>query len=196
MKTLALFDFDGTLTIRDSLSGYIKYVNGPINFYVGLLALSPMLIAMMLGLIPNWRAKEILISWYLKGKEEKYLRLKGQMFTKSWLNYMMRSQAMDKLHWHIQQGHDVYVVSASCETWLQPFCKKEGVGLISTRLQYHNGKFTGKLASKNCHGEEKVNRIKAAVDVSSYGEIYAYGDTLRGDGPMLDMATQSFFRKF
>jgi phosphatidylglycerophosphatase C len=196
VKTLVLFDFDGTLTTKDSLSGYIKHVNGSANFYVGLLALSPMLVGLFAGLIPNWRSKEIFMSWYLRGQQEDYLKKHGESFCKNVLPETLRPEAMAKLAWHKEQGHTVYLVSASFETWLAPFCTAQNIGLISTKLEYIDGVFTGKFASKNCHGKEKVKRVEAAVNVADYAEVYAYGDTKAGDGPMLDMATHSFYRKF
>lgn len=47
----------------------------------------------------------------------------------------------------------------------------------------------------NCHGIEKVNRIRNAVDLSNYDDIYAYGDS-KGDSGMLDLATRRFYRSF
>ena len=58
-----------------------------------------------------------------------------------------------------------------------------------------NGLLTGKIENQNCHGEEKVNRINAAFDLSQYDEIYCYGDT-KGDKPMLRLATFAFYKPF
>ena len=53
----------------------------------------------------------------------------------------------------------------------------------------------GRCDGDNCHGQEKVRRIKEAYPLDQYREIYAYGDT-GGDRPMLGLATHSFYKPF
>ena len=48
---------------------------------------------------------------------------------------------------------------------------------------------------ENCKGTEKVNRLKAYLDISTYDEIIAFGDT-RGDKEMLGLAGKSYYRYF
>ena len=54
---------------------------------------------------------------------------------------------------------------------------------------------TGNFITKNCYGQEKVNRIKESYDLSKYDLIYAYGDS-RGDKEMLELANNSFYKPF
>jgi len=63
-KILALFDFDGTITKNDSLLKFIRFAVGDIKFIQGLIALSPTLIAFKLKLMPNYEAKEKMLSWF------------------------------------------------------------------------------------------------------------------------------------
>lgn len=193
---LALFDFDGTLTTGDTLSAYLRFVSGKQRYYAGLTVMSPMLAAFVLGFTPNWKAKEALIAWYLKGKAQNDLEALGQQFCKEVLPCMLRAEAIERMEWHLQQGHEVWVVSASCQDWVQPFCDAHAIGLISTQLQYQDGCFTGKFETFNCHGLEKVRRIQRELDLNKYEQIYAYGDSESGDMPMLGLANQAFFRKF
>ena len=67
--------------------------------------------------------------------------------------------------------------------------------LLATELEITEGKITGKLRGKNCHGEEKVARIKAAYDLSKFENIFCYGDS-EGDKPMLALATQAHYKPF
>ena len=106
-----------------------------------------------------------------------------------------RPKAIEKIKWHQQQGHEVVIVSASMECWLKAWCQKNTVELIATQLEIKNNKITGKFLSKNCHGIEKVNRIKETYDLSQYDYIYAYGDS-RGDKEMLALADESFYKPF
>mgnify|MGYP002412433442 CR=1 FL=1 len=70
-----------------------------------------------------------------------------------------------------------------------------GFDLLATQLEIKDHKLTGCYAGQNCHGEEKVRRIKAVYDLAQFDKIYAYGDT-SGDKPMLALAHQSFYKHF
>ena len=67
--------------------------------------------------------------------------------------------------------------------------------LLGTKLMTRNGKITGKIDGKNCHGSEKVCRIEERYNLSDYTDIYCYGDT-RGDKPMLELGTIKFYKPF
>ena len=75
------------------------------------------------------------------------------------------------------------------------WCAKYNLDLIATRLEIQDGKLTGKFATKNCYGMEKVKRIKDAYDLGQYDFVYAYGDS-RGDKEMLSIANESYFKHF
>ena len=63
---ISFFDFDGTVTTKDSLVDFIQYTVGKLSYYMGLFTLSPMLTAYTLKLIPNHIAKEKLMSHFFK----------------------------------------------------------------------------------------------------------------------------------
>ncbi len=193
--TLALFDFDGTITKKDSLRDFIQYAVGKPSYYWGLLMLSPFLIAYVLKLIPNDLAKEKMITYFFKGWEVTRFQGIADRYSIDEIERIVRVKAIAKIQWHQQQGHQVVIVSASMECWLKNWCLKNGLALIATQLKIENGRLNGTFLTKNCHGQEKVNRIGGQHDLSSYDEIYAYGDS-RGDMPMLELATHSFFKPF
>ena len=195
MKDLALFDFDDTLTTRDTLIEFLVYYAGKLRFYTGLILLSPVMISYKLKLIPNWRAKEILISHFIKGHDQDDFHQVCERFATEIVPALYRPQALAKLDWHKKKGDDIYIVSASPSDWLTPAAADLGVGLISSKLASNGGRMTGKLDGKNCHGIEKANRIKQQLDLSDYNEIYAYGDS-SGDTEMLQLATKRFYREF
>jgi HAD superfamily phosphoserine phosphatase-like hydrolase len=91
---------------------------------------------------------------------------------------------------HQAEGDRVIIVSASMRCWLQPWCDKNNIELLSTQLEFKNGEFTGRFLTKNCHGKEKENRIKELLNLKDYETIYAYGDS-SGDTQMLALAHKS-----
>lgn len=194
-KSLALFDFDGTITKKDSLIDFIKYAVGTSSFYIGLIKLSPMLFTYTFKLIPNHLAKEKLISHYFKDWEISHFKKIADTYSQTQIQKIIRPKAIEKINWHHEQNHDVVIVSASIECWLKVFCTNNNITLISTKLEVKNNKLTGKFLTKNCHGLEKVNRVKEIYNLKSYNYIYAYGDS-NGDTELLTLANESFYKPF
>ena len=195
MIDLALFDFDGTITKDDSLLKFIRFVVGDVRFVFGLVVLSPILVAYKLKLIPNYKAKQKMLSWFFKGmSKEAFLKVANE-YSLVHIDKILRPKAIEKINWHKNQGHKVVVVSASIEFWLRPWCEKNGLELIATKLEIKDDIVTGKLLSKNCYGVEKVNRIKEIYNLKDFEYIYSYGDS-SGDKQMLELAHEKFYKPF
>lgn len=195
MKRLAIFDFDGTITNKDSLLEFIKYYKGPLRFYWGLLVLTPVLILYILKLIPNWRAKEIVLSYFFAHEDVDIFNAKCDAFAKIQLPLMIRPRAVNAIKEHQLNGDRVVVVSASAENWLSFWCQSYNLELIATQLEVKHNKITGKINGFNCYGMEKKARLEAITNIDDYQEIYAYGDSV-GDKEILAMATHPFYRHF
>jgi len=193
--TVAFFDFDGTITSRDTLIDFIRFAVGEKKFLWGMCVLMPTLIAYKLKLIPNDRAKEKMLSHYFKGMEKKEFQRLASTYSLRQIPKIVRQEALDKIDWHQKQGHKIVVVSASMECWLKPWCEKYGLKLLSTKMETVNNMVTGKFATKNCHGKEKVNRIKEKYILDNFDIVYAYGDSY-GDKELLALADKPFYRAF
>ena len=195
MSAIAFFDFDGTITTDDSLLKFIRFVVGDRRFLLGLVVLSPMLVLYKLKLIPNYKAKQYLLSWFFKGmRKVDFLKVANE-YSLVHIDKILRLKAIEKINWHKNQGHKVVVVSASIECWLRPWCERNNLELIATKLEIKDDIVTGKLLSKNCYGVEKVNRIKELYDLENFDYIYAYGDS-SGDKQMLEIAHEKFYKPF
>lgn len=191
---IAFFDFDGTISKKDSLFVFVKFLVGKKKFYIGLLLHIHILVLYMLGVMKNNQAKQYLTQYFFKGyKKEDFLK-KAQDF-RPVLESIVKNSAIDRILWHKDRGDEVVVVSATFQEYLKFWCEKMDIKCIGTKLEVIEGILTGKFESKNCYGIEKVNRIKDNYDLSQYQEIYAYGDS-RGDKEMLELATNSFYRYF
>jgi len=195
MKVIALFDFDGTITTKDSLTDFIQFAAGKLSYCIGLLMLSPMLIAYTIKIIPNHIAKEKLISHFFKEWDADRFHELAERYSREEIDKIARPKAIEKIRWHQEQGHKVVIVSASIESWVKAWCDKNNIELISTRLEVKDNKLTGAFATKNCYGSEKVNRVREVYDLSKYDRIYAYGDS-SGDKELLALADESFYRPF
>ena len=63
-KEIAFFDFDGTITTRDSMIEVIRFVKGTGGLLTGLALLSPWLVALKLGLVSRHKAKEKMLAYF------------------------------------------------------------------------------------------------------------------------------------
>jgi len=195
ISMLALFDFDGTITTDDSLIKFIRFVAGDIKAAWGVFLLSPMLITYKLKFIPNYKAKQWMFSYFFKGMDEQQFLKVAKEYSLNHIDTILRSKAMEKILWHKERGHKVVVVSASIECWIKPWCSKNDLDIIATKIEIKDGIVTGKFLSKNCYGIEKSNRVKEAYNLNDYDYIYAYGDT-RGDKELLALADEGFYKPF
>lgn len=194
-KGIAFFDFDGTITTKDSLAEIIRFIHGDFRFVAGIALSIPMIAGFKLNLIDRQKSKESLLKHFFGGMSATTFQQHCEAFSKERIPQIIRREALEKLQWHRDQGHELVLVSASPENWLKSWCDIQQMQCFATQLEIENGMITGNIKGKNCHGEEKVQRIRKQYDLSQYENIYAYGDT-SGDQPMLALATEPHYKPF
>jgi phosphatidylglycerophosphatase C len=195
LKKIAFFDFDGTITTKDTLLEFIKFSKGTFRFYIGFLINSPYLVAYKLKIITNQKAKEKVLQFFFRNTALNDFNRQCEAFAKNALPQLLRPAALSEIEKLKKEGSTVVIVSASPENWLEKWTQQINANLLSTKLEIKDGKLTGNILGKNCHGEEKVRRIKEAFNLSEFEVINAYGDS-SGDRPMLSLATAGFYKPF
>ena len=195
MKKIAFFDFDGTITTKDTMLGVIKFQKGKAAFYTGFFINSPFLIGLKLKVVSNQFAKEQILKYFFAGMDSLSFQKSCDLFIANVLPSFIRPAAIKEIRKLQSRGFEIVVVSASAENWIKNWCDTTGVQLIASKLEIIEQMVTGKLNGKNCNGEEKAVRIKACYNLSEYEEIRCYGDS-SGDKQMLALATESFFKPF
>ncbi len=189
-----VFDFDGTLTTRDTLIAFIRFARGTAWLVRCLLLLLPRLVLMKLGLVDNGRTKERLFAMCFKDMPTAdFDDLCHRFATES--QTIKRRETWDVVEKAVAQGNPVCVVSASVDNWVSPFFP-DTVTVVGTRVESVNGRLTGRFLTPNCYGAEKVRRLKETVPgldtARSHYYIIAYGDS-RGDKEMLAYADESHY---
>ena len=194
---VAAFDFDGTLTRRETLLPFLLYTLGAAEVVRHALILSPTLAGYGLGLINNGIAKERVFVQCFAGMEMQALQQEGERFAALVLPGLLRQEALQRLEWHKQQGHRCVAISASLELYVRPWAEKAGFDdVIATQLEtLPDGRISGRLAGTNCYGAEKVRRLQALLGTTDGYTLYAYGDS-RGDRELLSSADHAYFRQF
>ena len=194
-RRIAFMDFDGTITTRDSLLAYFFFRHGKLNTILRLISIAPFYAMWILKIISVQKAKEKVLSRFLKNQPLDRFNKYCEEFVRSKIPELIRPKALVEIQKLKDNNVEVVIVSASPENWLSIWCNQVGASLICTKLQTIDGKLTGKIDGKNCRGEEKIRRIRLRYDLSQYDEVYAYGDT-KGDKPMLALATFAFYQPF
>lgn len=189
-RTLVLFDFDGTITIKDSLPHFIRYAVPAQKFYTTLALLSPQLVLFFLGLMSGEKMKEKILSGFFRGMKEWQLNETGKKFVDYMFNNnFFRDKMLERIKNYDRGSHEICIVSASPCIYMKPVADYFGANIISTELEFINGIFSGRLKSPNCNGIQKAIRIKDKYDLSRFNKIIAFGNSV-GDNEMLGLADE------
>ena len=194
MKKLYLFDFDGTLTYKDTMFLYLKFYNS-MKFYVQFVKHIPLFVLLKLKLADAEKVKKSFISSILKGESRTKIEKKSQSFFEKYQDEIFRVNALEFINNIDRTQTESYIVSASLDIWVKPFAEKLEMKLLSTRAEFKNDIFTGNFIGKNCNDPEKVKRIIETVNERKFDKIIAFGDT-SGDREMLSWADKSHFEFF
>ena len=201
-SAVVAFDFDGTLTWRDTLLPFLRRLLGTFNFLWLLLVCSPWLAAFALRLMSNHRAKAKLLHAALAGRSVDEVQRCARAFVDRELPAQWRPWALRQFVQQQQAGHRCVLVSASTSLYMPLVGQSLGAhAVLCTEMEIVDGRYTGRLSTPNCHGEEKVRRLRtwlatedAAANDTPTPLLQAYGDT-SGDLPMLRMAQQAWYRE-
>lgn len=194
-QAIVAFDFDGTLTIKDSFTAFLKWRAGPAGWFMGLANMVPDL-ALYLFDRNRGRIKAASVRQFLKGQTRDEVSREAERYADEIWDSFMRPDALACWQAWGEKGAHRVIVTASPETTIAPFAKRLGAeNLIGTQLEFDSDdRITGRFASENCRRAEKVNRLRAV-----YGQdvhlVAAYGDT-SGDFEMIAMADEKGFRVF
>ena len=194
MKKLYLFDFDGTLTYKDTMFLFLKFYN-PAKYSFQFLKHAPLFVLLKLKLASAEAVKKSFISSILEGESKYQIEKKAKLFFEENYPTLFRENALDFINNINRESTESYIVSASLDIWVKPFAEKFNMKLLSTEAEFQNDIFTGKFVGKNCNKEEKVNRIKSELGDKKYDKIIAFGDT-SGDKAMFKFANESHYRFF
>jgi phosphatidylglycerophosphatase C len=171
---VAAFDFDGTLTKRDTLLGYLRLVVGP-------RAVRRTLVRNVGGFVRAARdraardvVKERVLAACLAGVPVERASAIADAYVPT---IPLRADVVAMLTDHREQGHELVVVSASPALYVRPAVARLGVTtVLATELEVVDGAFTGRFAGRNCRAEEKVTRLDAWLSGRDV-ELHAYGNS-------------------
>lgn len=195
MKVYA-FDFDGTLTKKDTFLAFIEYAKGYGKTFWGFFLFSPILILMKLRLFPNWKAKQMVFSWFFKGMNiNEFNQICHEFADRN--QCIIRTRGWDTIRKALANGEQVIIITASIENWVKPFFKEFGnqIKVEGTKIDVRINQITGQFLTQNCYGVEKTKRLKEVFPYRQAYELIAFGDS-NGDRYLLNEADESHYKPF
>ncbi len=190
--TVAAFDVDNTLTVRDCVVPFMKSVGG-------ISRLSKVLLTDIGETFQSVRRRDRdslkmkFVDGVFAGKDAREVESLGIQFASKVADKWLRSDVATRMRWHQEQGHVVILVSASLGAYLHPLGDLLEVdAVLCTELEEKDGLLTGKLVGQNCRGKEKASRVQKWCQESGIATedlVYAYGDS-SGDTELLALFSE------
>ncbi len=192
-RRIAAFDFDGTLTRRDTLLPFLVRACGARTVSRAVSRVAPVAARARLGRLQSElhhrdHTKEALLGELLRGREASWFRQLGEDYALT-LDRRLRPEMVDQVEWHRSHGHELVIVSASLLTYLEPFARTQGFDhVIAVGMEEGpDGRLTGRLTGPNVRGPEKAVRFNAWLDGAHPEFVWGYGNS-SGDTELLELA--------
>ena len=194
-QPIVAFDFDGTLTVRDSFTAFLKWRAGPLRHALGMAKLAPAALRYLFDR-DRGRIKAAAAREFLGGLPRAELEALAEAFAAEQSAALLRPDALATWRDWRDKGARLVIVTASPSLVVRPFAERlQADVLIGTEFAFDaGGRVTGEFSTANCRGPEKVVRLQACFG-PDFRLAAAYGDT-SGDREMLAIAEIAGFRVF
>ena len=191
MITVAAFDFDATLTKRDTVVPFLRRFTSTHRFAVSLLPHTLRLLPIATRRDRN-RLRTLVTDIVFRGRPVVEVETEARSWGVEIAENLLRADTVARLQWHLEQGHRVVIITASYEQYVRVVADVLGdVEVVATRLEAADGRCTGRLDGANCRGPEKLRRLEAWLAANGLDRsdvtLYAYGDS-SGDRDLLAAA--------
>lgn len=199
---IIVFDFDGTITTRDTFALFLRYYAGTFRWAIKIMALLPSFAAYKLGRIDRHAVKAAVVKKFFAGEASEQIEKSAARFAAEVIPGLIRPLARELLQKKLGDPdvglESLYICSASIGPYLRHWARSECIhhdNVMATELEIIDGTATGQLQGYNVWGANKVRRILDQFAPHSVKILEAYGDT-RGDQEMLHAAEASYFKPF
>lgn len=189
---IAAFDFDGTLSRRDTLVPFLVRTAGPARFGAIAAGLGAAGITRRLDGRDRDAVKAAVLDGVLAGRTVQEMTALGDRYARGLVANQLRDAVLVRLREHLDRGDHVLFVSASLRFYLQPVADILGVhDVIAVEMADQDGVLTGAMRGPNVRAEQKAIRLQEWLEARGLDraacEIWAYGNS-SGDHELLAMA--------
>ena len=164
VRGLALFDFDKTLSDRDSLFDFHCWHFGKFRVYTWALRHGMALAGCPLKWSDRGKVKETFLSYFWKGVPYEEFAEAARKYSLEYMPRILRSEALQALKEHRERGDRILIVSASLKEWLEPWGLSNEVDMIlGTEMEVREGILTGKLRYPQLPGGREDSAAPGSV---------------------------------
>lgn len=192
-ERIALFDFCETLVSFQTADAFVAYVESVaenrwmrwVSFFHRLLRKSHIL-SLLFKMFPNGSVNKRLVALRLRGIPETEMYLHAQAYYEKMIRPALISAVVDQLHTLQSEGWRIVLVSGGYESYLVFFAREFNLlreDVIATRLQFRNGRCTGRFAGKDCMYNNKIEYLEHHFQKDKTESI-AFSDS-KSDLPLL-----------
>ncbi len=191
-RYIAVFDFDGTITERDTLAPFLLKFAGFTRLLTSALRHAPSMLSAAVGVGDRDSAKEKILVSLIGGRREGELISAGIEYAALVLGEQrFNAEVIERLAWHRAEGHEIVVISASLDVYIQGIALAIGATkAFATEIEVEAGLLTGRLRGGNVRAANKVRRLDQWLR-GDQSEIWAYGDS-SGDDELLERSDHPF----
>ncbi len=187
------FDFDKTLTLEDTILPaayfFLRWRKNKVKFPFA----AASYIAFRLKIISEYKFKEMLCAYMVKGlNDEEVYVISSAFFASISSRRFFNPQIIEILKDHNKKGEKIYIVSSNFGFLLEPLKDFVPVdGIFATEAEKKDKVYSGKISGDVCVADNKLLR---AAHLIPGGQTICYGDS-EGDFALMNACSKSYLVK-
>jgi phosphatidylglycerophosphatase C len=188
-RTVAAFDFDGTLTTRDTFVPFLVAARGWRRVATVAAPRIGGLLRSRHDDSERDRTKAAILHALFRDQALDVVNRIAELHAARIAQRWLRNDVLARLEWHRSQDHEIVIVSASLRNYIDPIAQQLGIQQVfATTLATDpiTGRYTGALVGNNVRGAEKATLLRSFVNGDD-ATVWAYGDSA-GDRALLAAA--------
>lgn len=191
MERLAIFDVDFTLTSKETLVQFYKFMikkNPKFIVYIPRAIFSGL--SYILKINDEKKTKEIFIR-FIRGIKEEDMEATVKEFYNEVLSKIIYLDSINMIKKLKKEGCKIILISASPEFYLNSLYNiKEVDKIIGSTIRAKEGIYENRMEGENCKGEEKIKRLMAYLKENNievdFKNSYMFSDSL-SDLPLFNL---------
>ncbi len=188
--SIVIFDLDGTITRYDTYVRFLLYsiYHQPLKA-VRLPILAVDVLRHKLGKQTNTWLKKRFLAALLAGNSRSEIESWAVKFASYVAESGVHLDALECIKSHQELGHDLILLSASLDIYVEPLGEILGFKqIICTRTTWNDDVLGHELDGGNCYGDAKIERLRLSLDKTADVRVLAAYADHETDIPLLKIA--------
>ncbi|MBL0341692.1 MAG: haloacid dehalogenase-like hydrolase [Bacteroidetes bacterium] len=143
-----VYDLDGTISKGDTMVAFTQFTHGKIRSTLIYALVSPLILLAYSSLISRHYVKEMVLKLHYRGFHKEDLLVLGKRFSEDFLPSLFYESIYSGIKSQIRDRNIIVILTASCDVWVEPWCRKNQIEFLGSRMEFVDGICTGKLSVK------------------------------------------------